>query len=455
MNSKIYASVLLSVLGIGLVGCQGDQGNSRGRRHGGNGSTGWASIDFEAANSQSDESSLSLADGADAAPVVAYKISVNCDDVTPLEVEEAPFDLPLGAKNCVAKLKSIKIGQKNYIEPAGGSGFKTYSVSEIGQFVNDKDAGDKLFVRVRKQLPSPLNEDASIQYDYSNIQSFETIDGTREGIDNAIVTGGQAAPQIKVTSARLEKNGLVVHVACTEASGFSSSIMKDMKCAGANVSPMQFAIGYRTDNAIPAESELKKIIGTDSNDKTALKLNPEFMAVDKTLKFNFKDVKDSKYYLLVAANGSSYTYGFIRMSGGNIAAATECPAQGAQANFILKSTDTVTGIGHWRDTNGCNVWLRPTLDKVISSKRFSQCPAAKPGEAAGKRLLPYGTDMKAAYDRNIKDLAFGDAPKLGAQDTTFWMAGGRVFDMATGKFREVRDIGPNEKHSVLCFIKRD
>jgi hypothetical protein len=267
---------------------------------------------------------------------------------------------------------------------------------------------------------------------------------------NNLVTGGDSAPQIKLTAAQLQINGLSLTLACTDAAGFTSATLADMKCAGANVSSMKIAVSPRSSDAAPTALELKEILNTG---KLAKDLKPEFNAADKTLKVQFANLKDSKYYLLVAANGNSYTYGFVKMSGGTIAGASDCKTRDAAAKFTLKEVDAVTGLGHWIENGNCNIWLRPTLEKVVASKRLTICPAAKTGQPAGKILLPYGADMKAVYDKNIKEFAFGAAPKLGDQNTTFWMAGGRVFDMATGKFRELKDIKQNEQHSILCFIK--
>lgn len=451
MSSKIYTTALLSLLTIVANGCQDENDPYRGRRHGASSRGDLASVDFEAANSQTSENSLSLAEG-DVAPVAAFKISVACDGVTPVEFDAAPFNLPAGATNCIAKLKSIKIGEKNYVEPAGGAGFTNYAVNEVGKFENEKDANDKLYVRVRKQLPSPLTADVAVQYDYSNIQSFETVQGTREGQDNVFTSGGANAPQIKATSAKLSGNTLNVKLTCTDTAGFVGAGMADLTCAGVKVKDMKIAIDGRATDDAPKAEDLKSLIQKSGKSISTL---GSFVAAEKSLLLGFKDVKDSQYYLIAAANGDSYTYGFIKIGGGAIANVTKCPAQGNQANFVLEPASTIPGISEWRDTSNCNAWLRPTLLKVESSKRFALCRAATKGAPDGKLLLPYGADMKAAYDRNIKDLAFGDAPKLGDPNTTFWMAGGRVFDMATGKFREVKDIKPHEEHSVVCFFRKN
>ena len=89
--------------------------------------------------------------------------------------------------------------------------------------------------------------------------------------------------------------------------------------------------------------------------------------------------------------------------------------------------------------------------------RFDKCPKVKNGAVDAQLTLPYFTEMKAAWDRKIADSAQGAAPGLGKDlvDGTFWLAGGRVFNMKDGTVRGVKDIKPGEKHSVLCVIKKD
>ena len=114
-------------------------------------------------------------------------------------------------------------------------------------------------------------------------------------------------------------------------------------------------------------------------------------------------------------------------------------------------------LGRWRDTSNCWIWMRPETDKVFSAERFKKCPKLKNGATEAQLTLPYFTEMKAAWDRKIVDLAKGVAPGLGNDlaTGTFWLAGGRVFNMQDGTVREVKDIKPGEKHSVLCVIKKD
>lgn len=452
MQGRIYAPALLAAFGLIVASCQGEQSSTRGKRSSTSGSDQWASVDFEAAVTQREDQSLSLADNEEIVkPVVAFKLIAECDDVEPLDVEAAPFDLPVGAKNCVAKLKAIKIGEKNYIEAADGTGFTKYAVGEVGKLVNDKDAKDVLYVRVIKQLPSPLTADATVQYDYSNIMSFDTIDGSREGIENTFASGGQNAPQIKVAAAKLQDNmSLQLSLSCIHPSGFVNSTMDQMTCGSDSVKSMKLAVIEKKTDATPSSADLQAAI--NQKGKEFSKISSNLLQENKQLRMNIP-VADSPFYLVVIANGTSNSYGFVRMKAGALAADAGCPAQGDQANFIHISTSTKHGLGRWKDTSNCNVWVRPTLEKVESSKRFAACKAADADEPAGIRLLPYGKDMKAAYARQIKDLAFGTAPKLGDQNLTFWMAGGRVFNMADGTFKEIKDIKPGEKHSILCFIK--
>jgi hypothetical protein len=447
MNSKLYLPALVALLGVTITSCQGDQGSSRGKR---SSNSGWASVDFEAGNAEHDQNSLSLADGDDAQPVVAYKLQVECDDVEAMDVEAAPFEIPIGAVNCVAKLKSIKVGEKNYIEAAGGSGFTKYAVNEVGKFVNDKDANDQLYVRVKKQLPSPLKADATVEYDYSNVQAFETVVGTRDGVDNVVGSSGAKAPEIKVASAKLLASALNLKLICKDAAGFVGTEMNQMECAKVAVKDMKIAVKTRKDETTPKKAELSSAI---SESGVLFKDLPSTIDRSSQLGINITGLADSKVYLVVIANQDSYSYGFVRMNADSLAANPVCVPQGDRANFVLLATNTTTGRGRWQDTANCNVWVRPSMEKVTAGQRFKLCPAANADEPAGKRLLPYGADMKAAYDRNIKDLVFGDAPKLGAQTTTFWMAGGRVFNMATGTFRSAKDIKPGEKHGVVCFVK--
>jgi hypothetical protein len=178
------------------------------------------------------------------------------------------------------------------------------------------------------------------------------------------------------------------------------------------------------------------------------------------MKLNFGVPKERNTHIMVASltsgTNTSYAYGFIRLAGANILNVAECAAQGTQANFIQHSVNA-NDRGKWQDTSNCWVWQRVITNKVKSTERFKQCPAIKAGEQVQHRTLPYFTEMKAARDRNIHVLAKGAAPALGANigQETFWLAGGRVFNMKDGSVRAVKAIKPNEKHHVLCVIKRD
>jgi len=456
MKSTVYVVGLMTSVATFLVACSGDYDSAKRKKFFGPGAGGeYTTVDVEAASTAQD-GMFALAGEA----VQTMTLKVSCDGIAEEVVPpDDEFELPVGARNCKAKLVSIKLGEKTYVEPAAGLGFSHYLKNDVAKFANQADAKDVIYVKVKEQLPSPLTANPSVKYVYSAVTQFDTVDAENAAIDATSKTLGVAAPEVKVSKAFIGPNGgLNVHIECTAAGGFEGTLLENLKCGGSDVKTMKFGVALNDETAAVKDTDLAKV-------KTSLIADLKgaiYIPSAKVINLNFGVPKERKTHILVASRTSgtatSYAYGFIRLGGTKVLDIGECAAQGTQANFVQDAVHLgADNRGHWRDTSNCWVWQRVITDKVKSVDRFKQCPAIKAGEQVQHRTLPYFTEMKAARDRNIHVLAKGAAPALGANidQETFWLAGGRVFNMKDGSVRAVKDIKPNEKHHVLCVIKRD
>jgi len=456
MKSTVYVVGLMTSVATFLVACSGDYDSAKRKKFFGPGAGGeYTTVDVEAASTAQD-GMFALAGEA----VQTMTLKVSCDGIAEEVVPpDDEFELPVGARNCKAKLVSIKLGEKTYVEPAAGLGFSHYLKNDAAKFANQADAKDVIYVKVKEQLPSPLTANPSVKYVYSAVTQFDTVDAENAAIDATAKTLGVAAPEVKVSKAFIGPNGgLNVHIECTAAGGFEGTLLENLKCGGSDVKTMKFGVALNDETAAVKDTDLAKV-------KTSLIADLKgaiYIPSAKVINLNFGVPKERKTHILVASRTSgtatSYAYGFIRLGGTKVLDIGECAAQGTQANFVQDAVHLgADNRGHWRDTSNCWVWQRVITDKVKSVDRFKQCPAIKAGEQVQHRTLPYFTEMKAARDRNIHVLAKGVAPALGANidQETFWLAGGRVFNMKDGSVRAVKDIKPNEKHNVLCVTKRD
>ena len=460
MKNQVYVIGLITSLATIYTACQDDSGSARRKKFfGANASGELTTVDVEAASTEED-GELALAGDA----VNKMKLKVRCDNVPEEVVEDSQFDLPVGATNCKAKLVSIKIGDKNYIEPVGGSGFTHYLAKDTGKLVNEADAKDILFVKVKQQLPTPLKVNSGVQYVYSNVTQFDTVEVEHAELPTQGSNSGIASPKLKVSKAFIGTyGGLNIVLKCDDAADFVGDGVTSLTCGGVEIkkdSILDFAlVPFTTKLAKPSDTELKSLIPEKEylnyNDRKGI-----YSPTNKTITFNFGIKKKEKQVFVARAKNNagqqSFAYGFVKFDGIPTLAVAACPAQGDQANFILESVQGGTNMGTWKDTSNCWLWMRPDTKKVKSLERFKQCPAIKAGETVEHRTLPYYTEFKAARDRKLVELAKGPAPKLGDDlDKTFWLAGGRVFNAADGSVREVKDVKPNETHNVLCVLKRD
>jgi len=456
MKSQLYVAGLIAAVATFVSSCSGENDSSRRRKFAGKrGASEMTTIDVEAASTSRD-SGLSLAGDT----VQSMKLKVSCTGIAEEVIEQSQFDLPVGATNCLAKLVSMKIGDKTYVEPATGSGFSHYLKNDTGVLVNQADEKDKIYLKVKSQLPSPLTADASVQYVYSAVTQFDSVDATSAPSYSDSTSVGIAAPKIKVSGASLDKEGeLHILVSCTSTAGFEGTGLSNLKCDGVDVAKIKFAIGVQDEGQI-SQARLAEI------SKGALAVNQfkkpsVYNLEDKFIHLKFGKPSSKATHAFVASitegNKSSYAFGFIRMGGNITTAAFDCPEQGAQANFIQVGVQLDKNLGRWRDTSNCWVWMRPVTTAVLSKDRFDKCPRVQNGDTESQLTLPFLTEMKAAYDRKIHELAKGAAPALGEDlaDETFWLAGGRVFNMKDGSHRELNEIKKNEVHKVLCVIKKD
>lgn len=460
MKNFTYAVGILTSSVILVTSCANEQDSSRRKKFfGPSGMDEYTTVDVEAA-STAEDGMFALAGEA----VQSMKLKVSCDGVAEEVVEDSQFDLPVGAKNCKAKLIAIKIGAKKYVEPAAGSGFSHYLKNDVGKLVNEANPKEVIYLKVKQQLPSPLTANASVQYAYSAVTQFDTIDADNAAVEPEAKPQGVAAPELKVSKAFIGPHGgLNVHIECTAAAGFEGTTIDNLKCGGADIKSMKIGIEPQVEGAVTKERLAEITAKSDQVEKFSVNGKSAIYSLSaKVITLNFGKLKDRKTQILVASrskdNVASYAYGFIRLNGTNVMNVSECPAQGARANFVQDAVNLdASNIGAWIDTSNCWVWQRVITTKVKSKERFKQCPALKAGEKIQHRTLPYFKELKAARERNIHVLGKGVAPGLGANidQETFWLAGGRVFDMKDGSVREVKDIKANEEHHILCVTKRE
>jgi hypothetical protein len=457
MKSTVYVVGLVTSVATMFVACSGDYDSAKRKKFFGPGVGGeYTTVDVEAASTAQD-GMFALAGES----VQTMKLKVSCDNIPEEVVEDNQFDLPVGAKNCKAKLVSLKIGDKTYVEPAAGLGFSHYLKNDVAKFTNEADSKETVYVKVKQQLPSPLTANPSVQYVYSAVTQFDTIDADNAAIDATPSTLGVAPPKVKASKAFIGPHGgLNVHIECTATGGFEGTLLDNLKCDGVDVKTMRFGVALNDETAAVKDTYLATIKTNPIDPKSGI--SGIYMPSAKVISLNFGVPKERKTHILVASRSSgaatSYAYGFIRLGGTKVLDIGECAAQGTQANFVQDAVQLgADNRGHWRDTSNCWVWQRVITTKVKSAARFKECPALKAGDQVQHRTLPYYTEMKAARDRNIHVLAKGAAPALGANidQETFWLAGGRVFDMKDGSVRSVKDVKPNEQHHVLCVHKRD
>jgi hypothetical protein len=466
MKSGLYVIGLVTSVVAFVTACAGDNDNAKRKKFFGPGSGNeFTTVDVEAAATEDD--GLSLA----GTPAQNMKLKVSCDGIAEQVVEDAQFDLPVGAKNCKVKLVSMKIGDKTYVEPAGGSGFTHHLKRDAGKLVNSANAKEFIYVTVKKSLPSPLTADSSVQYAYSAVDQFDTVDASTAEVDPRIdLTENRDSPKLKAVKATIGlQRGLNIRVQCTAANGFEGSDLNTLKCDGNSLSAMKFAVAIK-ENKTYNLIELSKIIfpvlpTAGVGGKKAIELPSASYHQDvKQINLNFGPVAagDKRARVFVVSSTSEkatsgYSYGFVNLNGTATHSVGECEPQGSNANFIEQAVTLKTGVGTWRDTSNCWQWMRTETGKVLSKDRFAKCGTISSLHKMNQLTLPYFTEMKAARERNIHVLAKGAAPKLGAtiDEETFWLAGGRVFNMKDGTVRDLKDIKAGETHSVLCVIKRD
>jgi hypothetical protein len=466
MKSGLYVIGLVTSVVAFVTACAGDNDNAKRKKFFGPGSGNeFTTVDVEAA--ATDDGGLSLAGTA----AQNLKLKVSCDGIAEQVVEDAQFDLPVGAKNCKVKLVSMKIGDKTYVEPAGGSGFTHHLKRDAGKLVNSANSKEFIYVSVKKSLPSPLTADSSVQYAYSAVDQFDTIEASTAEVDPDVGVSNNDAPKIKAVRAAIGlQRGLNIRVQCTAGNGFAGSDLNTLTCDGKSVAAMKFAVDIARENKTYSASDLSKIVFPEvATASVKGKKISELAAASyhtdvKQINLNFGPVAagDTKTRIFVVSStsdkaSSGYAYGFVKLNGTTTYNVGECAAQGANPNFVEQAVSLKTGIGTWRDTSNCWQWMRIETGKVLSKDRFSKCGTVTNLHKMHKLTLPYFTEMKAARDRNIHVLGKGAAPKLGANidEETFWLAGGRVFNMKDGSVKEVKDVQAGEKHSVLCVIKRD
>jgi hypothetical protein len=462
MKSGLYVIGLVTSVVAFVTACAGDNDNSRRKKFFGPGSGNeFTTVDVEAAATEDDDG-LSLAGTA----AQNLKLKVSCDGIAEQVVEDAQFDLPVGAKNCKVKLVSMKIGDKTYVEPASGSGFTHHLKRDAGKLVNSANAKEFIYVTVKKSLPSPLTADSSVQYAYSAVDQFDTIEASTAEVDPDVGVAALDAPKLKAVKAAIGLGrGLNIALECTAGSGFEGTDINTLKCDNKSVSVMKFAVDIAgKENKQYTANELANIV-FPTRGKKAIELPGASYSKDtKRLHLNFGVVAagDKKTRVLAISSAekredSGYAFGLIKLNGAATLNLGECAAQGANPNFIEETVSLKTGVGTWRDTSNCWQWMRIETAKVLSKDRFSKCGTIRNLHKMHRLTLPYFTEMKAARDRNIHVLGKGAAPKLGAtiDEETFWLAGGRVFNMKDGSVKEVKDVQAGEKHSVLCVIKRD
>jgi len=472
MKNQVYVIGLIASLATIYTACQDDSGSMRRKKFfGANGSGEMTTVDVEAAPSGedalglTDDVQLGLTNDAQLAlagqAVKSMKVKVSCDNVAEEIVEDNQFDLPVGATNCKAKLVAIKIGDKNYVEPVGGSGFTHYLAKDTGKLANEADAKDILFVKVKQQLPSPLKANSGVQYVYSNLTQFDSVEIADGRIDETIKPKEvSASPKVKVSRAFFGPyGGLNVVIQCTDAAGYVGTDKNSLKCGDVDVSKMKYAIAKQPEKAL-TNAEIEKLI-QESQFQDKKDLHDSYSPTEKTLKLNFGEKAKQTYVFVVrlteAGKSPGYSYGFLKMNAVATAAVTTCPAQGDQANFVQHSLQGSNKSAFWKDTSNCWIWARSDTKKVKKAERFKQCAAVTVGANLEHPTVPYAAELKDARDRKLMEIAKGPAPKLGEDlDKTFWTASGRVFNAADGSVREAeKGAEKTEVHGVLCVLRRD
>lgn len=431
----------VSFLTCFLVGCQGETASIGGQSKSADRTDGTpVSITFEANTADDDDDdSLSLADRE----AKEFKIQVQCEGIPAVEIDTVPFNLPAGARKCVAKLKSLKLGDKRYIEPSAGSGMTHFRARDHGILVNEANPEDKLFVKVLKQLPDVVTKEAVVQYLFSNVSRFNTVVGTRADVGSDLVTVGNESPKLKVTGARLHAKGMNVRLVCTDNGGFVGDNVKDkdVYCGSKEdtISGYKFALIAKAEGAL-TQANLQKIISESG--KSVPAIASVFVPDTKTLVLAFKDLPTANSYLFIAEKQGSYTYGFIKLLPGNITVQPLKPEpQGNPPNFYFFGFH-VEQRPVWRENATARFWSRPSSAKFLVGARGLAC------RSAGLRV-PTHSDFYNAWKSNIVDLTGGDQKNsMGDLKTTFWLAGGSVFDLRNGT--ALRPINGQERHSILC-----
>lgn len=457
MNHRVYVVGLVTLLSSMFVACSGDADSSKRKRFSAQGAFEYTTVDVEAASADGRTASgLSLT----SAPIKTMKLKVSCDGIPEEVVEDDQFELPVGARNCKAKLVSLNVGDKTYVEPANGSGFEHYLKKDTGKFVNEKDPNDFIYLTVKKSLPSPLVPNSTVEYQFSAVDQFETIDASTAEVDSEIKVLSSESPKLKAISAMIgQYRGLNIIVQCTAGAGFVGNDVKSLVCGDQKLSEMKFAVAVREEGELNSD-QLRQIMATAPARLATALAGSKYLVESKQLHLNFGRVEpgDVKTRVFIASLGTGastgYSYGFIRLKNAKTHGMAECPEQGNRPNFIEDQVRLKDGVGVWTDTSNCWNWMRVETKKVASGKRDDECVIEKQGSKTHQLSLPFFGELRDARNRNIHVLAKGAAPKLGANvdQETFWTAGGRVFNMKDGT---VRKANVGEVHGVLCVIRKD
>jgi hypothetical protein len=311
MKSGLYVIGLVTSVVAFVTSCAGDNDNARRKKFFGPGSGNeFTTVDVEAAATE-DDGGLSLA----GAPAQNLKLKVSCDGIAEQVVEDAQFDLPVGAKNCKVKLVSMKIGDKTYVEPAGGSGFIHHLKRDAGKLVNSANAKEFIYVTVKKSLPSPLTADSSVQYAYSAVDQFDTIEASTAEVDPDVNVSNNDAPKLKAVKASIGlQRGLNIRVQCTAGSGFEGTDINTLTCDGKSVSVMKFAVDIAKESKTYSAADLAKIIFPDVatasvRGKKAVELpGASYLSDVKQINLNFGPVAagDTRARIFVVSSTSQH-----------------------------------------------------------------------------------------------------------------------------------------------------
>lgn len=100
--------------------------------------------------------------------------------------------------NCVIKLVSFSLNGKNYVIQQD---FTDWMESDTAVFVNDKNANEKLTVRVNSQLSSPVTEGDSVAYSFTESGKGQSETAGKgkiaQGVDLAVA--GISAPGFEIS----------------------------------------------------------------------------------------------------------------------------------------------------------------------------------------------------------------------------------------------------------------